>query len=195
VRPHAPISVLPQLVPVPLIGAPDGFTVVSQTLTGALPLRIPLFADVVASVVVPTGLGRQWGDRAPTDVVSSGENERRPLDSSAAPVPDAAVRRASARLFLERGSVTTAIVPLAAGFRAALPAGGDALVELFVVAWEIRTATVRDGGDVGSRLTLAWRDLSHAPAQFSPEPIHPHVAARRRLRSKRAPQVIRGGTI
>jgi hypothetical protein len=59
--------------------------------------------------------------------------------------------------------------------------GAGALVEIVVLAWEIRAGTVRSGGDVGSRISLAWRDASRAPEQFSPDPIHPRVAARRRL--------------
>jgi hypothetical protein len=177
-RPRAPIPVAAELVPVPDARAPEGFTLVDQPIDGPLPLRIPLFGSVALVLVVPTGLGRQWRDRAPEDVVSSGAGERVPLDPTAPPPEPPA--RPPVRLYLVRGADTMAAVPLAAGLRTTLAAGPDALVELVVIGWEIRAGTVRLGGDVGSRITVAWRDASAAPPVFSPDPIDRRVAARRR---------------
>lgn len=176
-RPQDPIPVDAFLVDVPSTHTPDGFTVVDQQIAGAVPLRIRLFADVVLVLVVPTGLGRQWRDFEPRDIVATGVSEREPLDP--ADPPAEAPARAAARLYLERGTTTRGVVPLAAGLRTAIDAGDDTFVELVVLAWEMRAGTVTTGGDVGSRITLAWRDAARAPTQFSPDPIHPRVAARR----------------
>jgi hypothetical protein len=176
-RPHDPIPVDGFLVDVPDTHAPYGFTVVDQQVTGALPLRIPLFADVALMLVVPTGLGRQWRGFAPADVISTGGDEREPLDP--ANPPAAAPERSPTRLYLVGGSATLGIVPLTAGLRTVVEADAGTLVELLILAWEVHAGTVTSGGDVGSRVTVAWRDASHAPSQFSPDPIHPRVVARR----------------
>ena len=176
-----PIPVTAFLVPEHPSATPDGFTRVDAVMTRGLPHVVALDKTTRATVVLPSGLAREWRDADPASLVSASDDEHAPsTPDPAAPAGD--VRRAPVRLVVERGGVVLGTIPLAAGVRRFVPNGGGAdggvAVELLVIGWELRAGTVRGAGDFGSRIALAWRAADHASAEFAPPPINADLARR-----------------
>jgi len=155
------------LVPSVAPAVPDGFERLPTALVAGLPHSIALAQDLTLLLVVPTGLATRWRDADPAAVVTASDPE-----PAAGPAG-----RAPARLLLRGSDGVLASVPLVAGLRRTLP-DGQARVELLILGWEIRAGSLRDPGDVGSRIELAWRPADRAGDTFSPPPISSRVLER-----------------
>jgi hypothetical protein len=175
-----PIPVAAYLVPEHASRAPVGFATVSEPMTRGLPHTIVLDRATRATVVLPSGLARAWRDADPTDVVSASADEHAPVVADALRVRED-VARAPLRLVVERSNVVLAIVPVTAGLRQVVPNDGGvrgAVIEIVVLAWDLRAGTVRGAGDFGSRLSLAWRAADRASTEFAPPPMNANLARR-----------------
>jgi hypothetical protein len=159
---------------------PAGFTVVDEPLVDGLPQRLPLGADLVAVLTVPTGLALAWRDGDPSEPVSRSADQLAPA-APAGEAPTGAADRAPVRLFLLQGDQVRGSLPLVAGRRRQV--GDDGLppgvrLEVVALAWELPAGSLRGPGDVGARLRLAWRRVDAAPDTFTAPPVHPRVRAR-----------------
>jgi hypothetical protein len=148
---------------------------VTERLTAGLPQTIVLDAAVSLAATLPNGLALQWRDADPQAIVSSSAPER----AAHARDPEeaiGAVGRPPLRLLVLINGASCASVPLVAGLRRTVPDDGatDAVsVELELIGWELRAATLRGAGDFGSYLELAWRRADSAADRFSPPPLNP----------------------
>jgi hypothetical protein len=134
------------------------FTRISQPLANGLPYAIRLDAQLRLVVALPTGLAMAWLDADPAAIVSRSSDQTVP-PAAGATQPVGAIAYPPVRLYLLRDGTPLASVPLVAGLRRSVPdAGSDGvLVELLVLAWDLRAGTMRGPGDVGSWVDLAWR--------------------------------------
>jgi hypothetical protein len=188
--PVPPVPVARELTPDPDLSAPAGFTVVDEPLVDGLPHRMALGADLTAVLTVPTGQALTWRDTDPTERVSSGEDGLLPAAAPEGGAPEGgAVDRPPARLFVLRGDEVLGSVPLVLGRRArvsddGLPPGVQ--LEIALLSWDVRAGTLRGPGDVGARLSFAWRRAG-ASDVFTPPPVHPRVQARGALTAPGGP--------
>ena len=174
-----PFPVAGYLVPEHTSLIPDGFTRVDEPMTRGLPHTIILDRATRATVVLPSGLARTWRDADPAAMVSTSDDERAAFRPSAG--TDDSAARAPLRLVVERSNVVLGVVPFAVGVRRFVPDEGGArgaAIEIVILAWELRAGTVLGPGDVGSRITLAWRIANTASAEFAPPPINANLARR-----------------
>lgn len=147
------------LVPPPRSAVPPGWTAVDEPVRAGLPHRLVPTAGLELLLVVPTGLATAWRDAPDTAVVSAGVDGRtaRPARRPGDPVP-VGPPHAPARLVLLRDGVPAGALPLVAGARTLLPGTGSGpTLELLVRDWLIAAGSLRGPGDVGSRISLAWR--------------------------------------
>jgi hypothetical protein len=173
-----PIAIRPRLVAPLAPQVPEGFVDLDVALTAGLPHRIPLSDGLALVLVIPTGVARTWVGQDPATVVTASDAE---LVSPAGGEELGGVARAPARLLVERGGTTLAVLPLSAGLRrVAADAGGQvgALIEVVIVGWEIRAGTLRGPGDFGSRLRLGWREARAAEVTFLRPPVAPAIRSR-----------------
>ena len=170
-----PMPVDRLLVPDRVAAVPDGFTRLRQALAGGLPASFRLDAELALAVYLPTGLARRWQDARGDDVIARAADDDAPHHDGAAPTV-----RPPFRLVLLQAGAIAAAVPLVPGPRRRLPDGdGDrALVELVVLDYQINAGSLRQAGDFGSFLDLAWRRADRGADRFALPPIAPRVAAR-----------------
>ena len=100
--------------------------------------------------------------------------------------PIGEVKRAPARIIIQRTGLPMIAIPLAAGLRRFTPDSGNpnaggAFLELLILSWDIRAGSLRGIGDFGSRISLAWRQADQASNQYSPPAISPFLLRRLQL--------------
>jgi hypothetical protein len=152
------------LVAAGLPPVPDGCTVVDSRITQGLPHAIALEGEYSLLLVVPTGLARAWLAASPTAVVTSSRPQLAPVAPKQA-VPAGA----PARLVVLRAGRLAGAIPLAAGASAVVPEAdfvAGTRIEVFVREWDLRAGSLRGPGDVGSRVSVAWRRIDRGAATF-----------------------------
>jgi hypothetical protein len=188
--PVPPIPVARELTPDPDLTPPAGFIVLEEPLVDGLPHRVPLGADLVGVLTVPTGLALTWRDADPSEPVSRSGNQLVPAAGTGGG-STGAVDRPPVRLFVLRGDQILGALPLVVGRRGRIGDNGLApgvQLEVVALAWELRVGTLRGPGDAGARLALAWRRVDAAADAFAAPPIHPRVRARGTLTPPEAVQ-------
>lgn len=100
--------------------------------------------------------------------------------------PIGEVKRASARIIVQRTGLPMISIPLAAGLQRIIsdsgnPNTGGAFLELLILSWDIRAGSLRGIGDFDSRISLAWRQANQASSQYSPPAINPFLMLRLQL--------------
>lgn len=176
-----PAAVLPDPV-----AAADGLQSLTFALDGGIPARIPLSGT--RALVVGAGLGqaRRWLDLDPATVVL---DLSAPVDLSGYADPDEVV----ARLTLVEGSTLGETAQACQGLPLWLSAGGRVCVEVVVDSLVLTAGSLRSPGQLGSSITLRWRDVPPAddvgPVLATGDPSIPrsmrYLPLRLRLRSKR----------
>ncbi|BCB74857.1 hypothetical protein Pflav_012670 [Phytohabitans flavus] len=156
------------LVPAGSPPVPEGATLVDSRITQGVPHAIPLDGGFSLLLVVPTGLATAWLAAPPTAVVTS---SRPALAAAAAePAPGDPLRPgAPARLVVLRAGAVAGAVPLVAGLRAVVPEADSSTgtrIEVLVREWDLRAGSLRGPGDVGSRISIAWRRIDLGTATF-----------------------------
>ncbi|GAA4878649.1 hypothetical protein [Actinomycetospora straminea] len=157
------------LVAPPDTGVPAGWTAVDEALLAGVPHRIPLTGDLVLLLVVPTGLATAWQGAPAAAVVTSSRTGLAARLGSAPGEPVPAPPHSPARLVLLQARTVAGALPLVAAGRALLPptdAAAGLRIELLVREWDIRAGSLRGPGDVGSRLSLAWRRIDQGSAAW-----------------------------
>ena len=109
------VIVTRELVPDGRPEAPEGFTLVRQSILGGLPHAVALDRERTLLLTVPTGLAKTWLDADPLAVVSRSAEAYAPHAQGGAEIGD--VARAPARLVLRRGGSLAGSVALVAGLR------------------------------------------------------------------------------
>ena len=155
---------------------PDArYTQVRSKVTTSLPFTIALDQQTSLRLSIPTGLGAQWLDVDPSELLSSSaaETAAQPLPA----LPLAPLDRTPLRMYVRTGAAVSAAIPLVAGLEttfASSPAGGTNY-DVRVIDWDIRVGNVHGDGDFGSYVTLAWRRADVAVMQFSTPPVNPNL--------------------
>jgi len=173
---NLPIPVDRYLVPAQPPPLPASFTRVRQSLERGLPANLRLDEELTLALYVPTGDAVLWRDADGGAPVSAAGEETTPV---AAAVEDP-VARAPARLVLRRAGQNVAVVPLTAGLRRRLPDDGTqgALVDIWVLDFQLNAGTLRQLGDFGSFIDLGWRRIDRGTDRFALPPLDPRVAER-----------------
>ena len=159
---------------------PEGFTAVEQSLTRGLPHQIKLQDDINLMLIVPSGLANTWRDSEPTLELTCSANERAPYQDPGHPYR-VDFDRPPARLMVRNGRKIRAAIPLTAGLQVVVDIhgeGGGALLELHILEWDIRCGSMRDAGDYGTRVRLAWRRIEKAVEKYSTPPVNPYLLPR-----------------
>ncbi|MDZ8258030.1 hypothetical protein [Nostoc sp. ChiQUE01b] len=89
----------------------------------------------------------------------------------------AEVKRAPARIIVQRSGLPMIAIPLVAGLQRITPDSG-AFLELILLSWDIRAGSLRGIGDFGSRISLAWKQADQAASEYSPPAINPFLMLR-----------------
>lgn len=168
------------LTPVSAKTVADGYTVIDEPITRALPHKIQLPDDVNLVVVVPSGLANTWSDAEPTLELTSSTDERLPYSDGGEPYA-ASLDRPPARLFVRKGKRLRASIALTVGATAVVDIEGDgkgALLEIHILGWDLRCGSMRDAGDYGSRIAIAWKRVDKAVMKFSTPPVNPYLLPR-----------------
>jgi hypothetical protein len=192
-----PFPIARYLTPVTPTPEPEGFTVIDRSLSGGLPARVALTAELTLVVGIATGLANAWREADPQATVTSSLAQWQPYApaSSDGPAPDAIA--CAPRLILIRSGSVVAAAPAVAAARHLVPASGDpelgTLLELYVSAWDIRAGSIVGAGDVGSRIRFGWRIADAASTQFMPPPISPNIISR--LKDRRQTQSQLGSSV
>ncbi len=100
--------------------------------------------------------------------------------------PIGEVKRAPARIVVQRTGLPMIAIPLAAGLQRIAPDSGNsniggAFLELLILSWDIRAGSLRGIGDFGSRISLAWRQADQASSQYSPPVLNSFLMRRLQL--------------
>lgn len=160
---------------------PEGLTRVEQGLVLGVPQRLRLDAELELALIVPTGLAIEWRDGAPDASVSSSAPQRAPSDGDDPDAVGVLGAPPAQLVVLDRGQ-PVGVVPLVAGARRRIPAGGiddrGVRVEIAVLDWDLRSGALRGPGDTLSRVVLAWRRLDRAADAFSVPPVPRKVKVR-----------------
>lgn len=173
-----PIPVDRILVPAAPRVVPDGFARVRQSLERGLPATFRLDPELALAVYAPTGDARLWRDLRGDEPVAIAADDDAP---AAAVDPVDLVARAPVRLVLMRAGAVVTAVPLVPGPPRRVPDGGGAqgaLIELAVIDYRIFAGNLRQAGDYGSFIDLAWRRIDRAPDRFTLPPLDLRVAER-----------------
>jgi hypothetical protein len=176
--PTLPIPVDRLLVPADPPAPPDSFARVRQALERGLPASVRLDDELSLALYVPTGDALLWRDADGDAPVAAAADDAAPR---AAAVGDDPVAEAPARLVLRRAGQKVAVVPLVAGLRRRLPDDGGArgaLVEIWIRDFQLNAGTLRQTGDFGSFVDLAWRRVDRGADRFALPPLDPRVAER-----------------
>jgi hypothetical protein len=175
-----PIPVDRLLVPAAPPALPDAFARVRQSLERGLPATFRLDPELALALYVPTGDAVRWRDaRGDETVVAAADDDLAAPTGATDPVA-----RAPVRLVLLRAGQIAAAVPLVPGPPRRLPNGGDgggaggALIELAVLDFRIHAGNLRQAGDYGSFIDLAWRRIDRGADRFALPRLPPRVAAR-----------------
>ncbi len=176
-----PIPVSRYLVPEPadgLAALPSGFAVLDEAIMGGLPHRATLEAGLTITLVLPTGLAREWLRADGHAVVAAALPETLPGDADLPRPP----RRAAPRLIV-RGAAGAllGVVPLSVGVVRRVGDSGGAggvLVNIVVLGFDLRAGNAHGPGDWGGRITLGWRRVDKGTNTFEPPPLNPYVLGR-----------------
>lgn len=173
-----PIPVDRMLVPAAARAVPESFSRLRQSLERGLPATFRLDPELSLAVYAPTGDARLWRDLRGDEAVAIAADDDAP---ALAVDPVDLVARAPVRLVLLRRSVVVAAVPLVPGPPRRVPDGGGAqgaLIEITVLDYRIFAGNLRQAGDYGSFIDLAWRRIDRAGDRFGLPPLDPRVAER-----------------
>lgn len=163
------------LVPDALPVAPAGFTSVLHPLQRSLPEELRLDAEFSLIVQAPTGAATLWRDADGSALVDASDDDALPGMSPAPPLA-----RVPARLVLRRRGAFVGAVPLVLGIRRQLP-DADSLpvaLEIVVLGFRLHVGTLREAGDFGSFVHVAWRRREVASDEFRLPALPSRVAAR-----------------
>lgn len=173
-----PIPVDRILVPPAPAALPDGFIRMRQSLERGLPATFRLDAELSLALYAPTGDARLWRDARGDEPVAIAADDDTPA-SAVDPIDLAA--RAPLRMVLLRAGAIVGAVPLVPCPPRRVPDGGGAqgaLIDLAVLDYRIHAGNLRQAGDYGSFLDIAWRRIDRAGARFSLPPLDQRVASR-----------------
>jgi hypothetical protein len=174
-----PIPVDRLLVPAAHAPLPDGFARIRQSLSSGLPATFRLDAELALALYAPTGDALLWRDAQGDEPVAFAREDDEPVDAGI-PADDAAAR-VPVRLVLLRADAIVAAIPLVPAPPRPVPdQGGErgVAIELAVLDYSIHAGNLRDAGDYGSFIDLAWRRIDRGTARFSLPALDPRVAAR-----------------
>jgi hypothetical protein len=176
-----PIPVDRYLVPAQREALPDGFTRLQVALVRGVPFQLALDRELTLTLFVPIGRANVWRDADAAQLVATSATDRAPNDPAAESSVDV-LARMPARLVLQANGAILAAAPLVSGLRRTIPDDGDAAngtrIELRILGWELRAGSVRDAGDTGSTLDIAWRRIDQAADTFVQPLLDPRIAAR-----------------
>lgn len=158
----------------------DGFTMIDQRLTRSLPHQIDLEGELNLVLTVPNGVATIWRDADPTTILSRSEREHQPVRGPVtnwAPTPEA-----TGQLLVRQARRVFASLPLTAAARSVVGlfdrGNSGPLLEIIVLHWDLRTGSMRDNGDYGTRIRLAWRRIEQGVNHYSVPPVNPYSLAR-----------------
>jgi hypothetical protein len=174
-------AIVRELVPPRRTEDAVGWTRVRSTIASGLPQTVPLAGELTATIVLATGLARQWRDALGTDLVSAGEDETEPRSSGTGPTLGD-VRRPCLRLLLRDRTGLLGSTALVVGVPRRVPDAGEAgvtaRVEIEVLTWRLCAGDVRGPGQFGAYVELRWRTLDAAATQFTLAPVPQSVRDR-----------------
>lgn len=176
--PILPIPVDRLLVPPAPAALPDSFERVRPSLERGLPATFRLDPELSLALYAPTGDAVRWRDVRGDEIVATAAEDDAPSVSGAAGEP---VARAPLRLILLRAGAIVAAVPLVPGPPRRIPdhgGAGGALIELAILDFRIHAGNLRQAGNYGSFLDVAWRRIARGTDRFALPPLDPRVAAR-----------------
>jgi hypothetical protein len=172
-----PIPVDRILVPATPAALPEGFTRLRQSLERGLPATFRLDPELALALYAPTGDARLWRDARGDEPVAIAADDDVPV---AGEVEDLTAR-APLRMVVLRAGTIVAAVPLVPCPPRRIPDGGGeqgALIEIAVLDFRIYAGNLRQSGDYGSFIDLAWRRIDRGTDRFSLPPLDPRVAER-----------------
>lgn len=181
IMPSIPVQryLVPEVTPF----VPEGFSRVEEKLTGPLPHTIRLDNQLALVLLIPTGLANTWRDAEAQALVSSSADElapARPGESEA--IGGLARPKVPLRLLVIRAGLPISSIALTAGVRRRVMDAGvvgqGVNLELIALAWDIRAGNLRQAGDFGSKIVLAWRKADLAVPRYGPVPLNPYVVPR-----------------
>jgi hypothetical protein len=163
------------LVPDTRPQVPSAFAKIRAELASGIPATIALDSQFSLVLTLASGVAQSWREEDPATLVSDGSDElaARP-QVPAAPDP----WRAPLRLHLRHGDRASNSAPVVVGGRWLFADRERVAIEVLVLDWSVRVATIRGAGDAGSYLELAWRRANVAVDQFSIPPLPPPVVTR-----------------
>jgi hypothetical protein len=175
--PIVPIPVDRLLVPPAPAALPDSFERVRQSLERGLPATFRLDPQLSLALYAPTGDAVRWRDAHGDEIVAAAAEDDAPT------VPgdiDDAVSRAPLRLIVLSAGAIIAAVPLVPGRPRRIPehGGAGALIDLAILDFRIHAGNLRQAGNYGSFLDVAWRRVERGTDRFALPPLDPRVAAR-----------------
>lgn len=173
-----PIPVDRYLIPADIAPAvPSGAVRVRQPLVRGLPATIALDQDLSLGVLVVTGTAKQWIEAQGSELICASDEDGAPRQPDDDEEP---VARAAARLVLLRGQTIIATVPLRAGLTRRLPddGGAGAVIDLWILSYALHAGTLREVGDFGSYVELAWQRIDRGTDRFDLAPLDPRVEER-----------------
>lgn len=150
---------------------------VREPLVRGLPAMIALDQDLSLGILVVTGTAKRWLEAQGSELVCASDEEispRQPDDD------EEAIARLAVRLVLLRGGTIIAAVPLRAGLTRRLPDDGvaGAVIDLWTLGYAIHAGTLREVGDFGSYVEVAWQRVDRGTDRFELSPLDPRVEER-----------------
>jgi hypothetical protein len=170
-----PIPVDRLLVPPAPADLPNGFVRVRQSLERGLPATFRLDPELSLALYAPTGDALLWRDARGDESVTAAADDDEPVFAGAT---GEVVARAPLRLVLLRAGAIVGAMPLVPGPPRRVPDHGVALVELAVLNFRVHAGNLRQAGDYGSFVDVAWRRIDRSADRFALPPIDPRVASR-----------------
>jgi hypothetical protein len=172
-----PIPIDRYLVPEAPRAVPEHFTRLRLSLTAGLPATFPLDAELRVAVFAATGDARLWQVTRADELVALASDDDAPSPPN---IRDDPAERPVLRLVLLRGSQIVAAVPLVPRLVRRLPDSSErgALIDLVVIDYRIAAGTLRQAGDFGSFLELAWARIDRGTSSFALPSLPPRIAER-----------------